>query len=157
MARTSNRTDLPIKKQKPVKGVAGKVGKFSNDWLMPQSPADVAMLLFPYGKVAKGVGRAVKKVIKPASKTKKVTKLAEPKSAVRVKPTDNFVEAPIKDTKLGERSRVFVPRPVKARVPARKPANPARATVKINSARTVQVVKVKPRKKSAAQLRPKKK
>ncbi len=47
---------------------------------------EVQMLLFPYGKVAKGVGRAVKKVIKPASKTKKVTKLAEPKSAVRVKP-----------------------------------------------------------------------
>ena len=87
MAKTSNRTDTPkIKKQTPLKGAAGKAAKFSNDWLMPQNASDVAMLLFPYGKVAKGVGRAVKKVIKPASKTKKVTKLAEPKSAVRVKP-----------------------------------------------------------------------
>lgn len=69
----------------------------------------------------------------------------------------NFVEKPISDTKFGASPGVFVPRVVKARVPARKPANPARGTVKINSAKTVQVVKVKPRKKSAAQLRPKKK
>jgi len=60
MAKTSNRTDTPkIKKQTPLKGTAGKAAKFSNDWLMPQNASDVAMLLFPYGKVAKGVGRAV--------------------------------------------------------------------------------------------------
>lgn len=87
MARTSNRTDMPkIKKQTPIKGAAGKAAKISNEWIMPQNATDVAMYLVPYGKVAKGVGRAVKKVIKPASKTKKVTKLAEPKSNVKVKP-----------------------------------------------------------------------
>ena len=75
MAKTSNRTDIPkIKQQKPIKGVAGKVGKFSNEWLMPQSPADVAMFLFPYGKVAKGVVKGTKKVVKSATKVKKVTK-----------------------------------------------------------------------------------
>jgi hypothetical protein len=55
------------------------------------------------------------------------------------------------------RSNNAARKPAPASTPARKPANPARATVKINSAKTVQVVKVKPRKKSAAQLRPKKK
>lgn len=101
--------------------------------------------------------KAAQELAKKAAKaaTAKTAQIA--KNSVKTKPTGNFVEAPIKDTKLGERSRVFVPRPVKARVPARKPANPARATVKINSAKTVQVVKVAPKKKSAAQLRPKKK
>lgn len=36
-------------------------------------------------------------------------------------------------------------KPAPASVPARKPANPARATVKINSAKSVRVVKVAPR------------
>jgi len=75
MARTSNRTDMPkIKKQTPIKGTAGKAAKFSNDWLMPQNATDVAMLLFPYGKVAKGVVKGTKKVVKSATKVKKVTK-----------------------------------------------------------------------------------
>lgn len=75
MAKTSNRTDMPkIKKQTPIKGTAGKAAKFSNDWLMPQNATDVAMLLFPYGKVAKGVVKGTKKVVKSATKVKKVTK-----------------------------------------------------------------------------------
>jgi hypothetical protein len=75
MAKTSNRTDMPkIKKQKPLPGVAGKAAKISNEWIMPQNATDVAMYLVPYGKIAKGVGRAVKKVVKPATKVKKVTK-----------------------------------------------------------------------------------
>ena len=75
MAKTSNRTDMPkIKKQTPIKGTAGKAAKFSNDWLMPQNATDVAMLLFPYGKVAKGVVKSTKKVVKSATKVKKVTK-----------------------------------------------------------------------------------
>ena len=73
MAKTSNRTDMPkIKKQTPLKGTAGKAAKFSNDWLMPQNASDVAMLLFPYGKVAKGVVKGAKKVVKSVTKTKKV-------------------------------------------------------------------------------------
>jgi hypothetical protein len=196
MAKTSNRTDTPkIKKQTPLKGAAGKAAKFSNEWLMPQNASDVAMLLFPYGKVAKGVGRAVKKVIKPASKTKKVTKLAEPKSNVRVKPAAKQVGNPpnsakslektassfyrtwnpetgmedglraagkLRDARVANSKKPTAPgnaaiKPAPASVPARKPANPARATVKINSAKSVRVVKVAPRKKSATQLRPKKK
>jgi len=80
MAKTSKRTDLPlIKKQKPLKGVAGKAAKFSNDWIMPQNATDVAMYLVPYGKIAKATGKAVKKVVKSAkavkapTTTKKVT------------------------------------------------------------------------------------
>jgi hypothetical protein len=77
MARTSNRTELPIiKKQKPLKGAAGKAAKFSNEWIMPQNATDVAMYLVPYGKIAKTAAKAVKKVVKPtkavvASKKKK--------------------------------------------------------------------------------------
>jgi hypothetical protein len=75
MARTSNRTELPlIKKQKPLKGAAGKAAKFSNEWIMPQNATDVAMYLVPYGKIAKGVVKGTKKVIKSATKVKKVTK-----------------------------------------------------------------------------------
>jgi hypothetical protein len=77
MAKTSNRTELPlIKKQKPLKGAAGKAAKFSNEWIMPQNATDVAMYLVPYGKIAKTAAKAVKKVVKPtkavvASKKKK--------------------------------------------------------------------------------------
>jgi hypothetical protein len=77
MAKTSKRTDLPlVKKQKPLKGTAGKAAKFSNDWIMPQNASDVAMYLVPYGKIAKTTAKVVKKVIKPtkavvASKKKK--------------------------------------------------------------------------------------
>ncbi len=81
MARTSNRTELPlIKKQKPLKGVAGKAAKISNEYIMPQNATDVAMYLVPYGKIAKTAAKAVKKVVKPATKavkasttTKKIT------------------------------------------------------------------------------------
>ncbi len=77
MARTSNRTELPlIKKQKPLKGAAGKAAKISNEYIMPQNATDVAMYLVPYGKIAKTAAKAVKKVVKPtkvvvASKKKK--------------------------------------------------------------------------------------
>jgi hypothetical protein len=98
MAKTSNRTDMPkIKKQTPIKGAAGKAAKISNEWIMPQNATDVAMLLFPYGKVAKGVGRAVKKVIKPAAKVKKVVPAKSPaktankmvKNIKKTKPLEN--------------------------------------------------------------------
>jgi hypothetical protein len=114
-------------------------------------------------KVAKKTARPVKEPARtptPDNRPPYSYKTVEINSAKSTKAkgsSNNFVEAPIKDTKLGERSGVFAPRAVKARVPARKPANPARATVKINSAKSVRVVKVKRRKKSAAQLRPKKK
>lgn len=45
------------------------------------------------------------------------------------------------------RSNNAARKPAPASVPARKPANPARGTVRINSAKTVRVVKVAPKKK----------
>ena len=68
MAKTSSRTDLPIIKQKPLKGAAGKAAKISNEYIMPKSASDVAMYLIPYGKVARAVGGIVKKGSKYVSK-----------------------------------------------------------------------------------------
>ena len=68
MAKTSNRTELPIKKQKPVKGVAGKVGPITNEYIMPKNASDVAMYLIPYGKVARAVGGIAKKGSKYVAK-----------------------------------------------------------------------------------------
>ena len=68
MARTTNRTDLPIKKQTPLKGAAGKAAKISNEYVMPQSASDVAMYLVPYGKVARAVGGIAKKGAKYVAK-----------------------------------------------------------------------------------------
>lgn len=73
MAKTSNRTDIKIK-TKPIGGKTGKAIKIADEYFIPKSPADAAMYLVPYGKIAKGVGRAVKKVVKPAVKVKKITK-----------------------------------------------------------------------------------
>ncbi len=69
MARTSNRTELSVKKQTPIKGVAGKVAKISNEYIMPQSASDVAMYLVPYGKIARAVGGIAKKGAKYVAKT----------------------------------------------------------------------------------------
>ena len=69
MARTTNRTDLPIKKQTPLKGAAGKAAKISNEYVMPKSASDVAMYLVPYGKIARAVGGIVKKGSKYVAKT----------------------------------------------------------------------------------------
>ena len=69
MARTSNRTDLPIKKQTPIKGTAGKAAKIVNEYVMPQSASDVAMYLVPYGKIARVVGGIAKKGAKYVAKT----------------------------------------------------------------------------------------
>ena len=68
MARTTNRTDLPIKKQTPLKGAAGKAAKISNEYIMPQSASDAALYLVPYGKVARAVGGIVKKGSKYVAK-----------------------------------------------------------------------------------------
>jgi hypothetical protein len=68
MASTSNRTDLPIKKQKPLKGAAGKAAKISNEYIMPKSASDAALYLVPYGKVARAVGGIVKKGSKYVAK-----------------------------------------------------------------------------------------
>jgi hypothetical protein len=69
MAKTSSRTDLPIIKQKPLKGTAGKAAKITNEYIMPKSASDVAMYLIPYGKVARAVGGIVKKGSKYVAKT----------------------------------------------------------------------------------------
>ena len=79
MARTSNRTDIKIAKQKPFTGNTKKAMDFTNEYLLPKTPADVAMFLFPYGKVAKGAYKGAKKVIKAATKPKKVTKTTKKK------------------------------------------------------------------------------
>ena len=78
MAKTSNRTDIKIK-TKPIGGKTGKAIKIADEYFIPKSPADAAMYLVPYGKIAKATGKAVKKVVKstkavkaPAT-TKKVT------------------------------------------------------------------------------------
>jgi hypothetical protein len=81
MAKYSNRTDIGIKKQKPFTGNTKKLMDFTNEYILPKTPADVAMYLIPYGKIAKGAykgakkitTKTVKKVVKPASKVKKVT------------------------------------------------------------------------------------
>ena len=75
MAKTSNRTDIKIK-AKPIGGKTGKAMKIADEYFIPKSPADAALYLIPYGKIAKGVGSALKKVVKPtkavvASKKKK--------------------------------------------------------------------------------------
>ena len=68
----NNRTDIKIPKQKPMKGPGWEAAKFVDEWFIPKTPADVAMFLFPYGKVAKGVIKGAKKVVKATNKTKKV-------------------------------------------------------------------------------------
>ena len=62
---------------KKVTKATRKIAKTVDEYVMPKSATDVAMLLFPYGKVAKGVGRAVKKVVKPATKVKKIASTAK--------------------------------------------------------------------------------
>jgi hypothetical protein len=104
----------------------------------------------------------------PSLKTLKrnapVKRAADKKLPIQInsaKPTkgssDDFVEAPIKDTKYGERPRVFIPRAVAARKPTRKPtpnpANPPRGTVRINSGSKAPAVL----RKRAVKISPKKK
>ena len=79
MARTSSRTNVNIKKQKPLKGPGWEGLKFVDEYLIPKTPADAAMYLIPYGKIAKGVYKGAKKVIKATTKTKKVTKTTKKK------------------------------------------------------------------------------
>lgn len=79
MPKYSNRTDLGIKKQKPFTGNTKKAMDFANEYLVPKTPADVAMYLIPYGKIAKGAYKGAKKVIKATTKTKKVTKTTKKK------------------------------------------------------------------------------
>ena len=68
MANYSNRTDVKTKKQKPIGGNTGKAIKIVDEYLIPKSPADAAMYLVPYGKVARGVGGIVKKGAKYVTK-----------------------------------------------------------------------------------------
>jgi hypothetical protein len=41
---------------------------------MPKTAGDFISYVLPYGKIAKTTVKAVKKVVKPSAKTKKVTK-----------------------------------------------------------------------------------
>jgi hypothetical protein len=78
MAKTSSRTNVKVK-PKPIGGNTGKAMKIADEYFIPKSPADVAMYLIPYGKIAKSTAKVVKKVIKPtkaikaSTATKKVT------------------------------------------------------------------------------------
>jgi hypothetical protein len=58
MAKTVNRTDTPIK-PKPFTGkpaqaikIAGQIGNA----MIPRTPVDVALTVFPYGRAARAVG-----------------------------------------------------------------------------------------------------
>jgi hypothetical protein len=82
MARYSSRTDVTKIKTKQFTGNTKKAMDFAWEYVVPKTPADVALTILPYGKVAKGAVKAakaikaaktVKKVIKPASKVKKIT------------------------------------------------------------------------------------
>ena len=64
---------------KKVTKATRKVIKTTDEYLVPKTPADVAMFLFPYGKVAKVAYKGAKKVIKAATKPKKVTKTTKKK------------------------------------------------------------------------------
>jgi len=120
------------------------------------------------------VVKIVSKVVKAATKSKApANKLATPKSGVRVKPAAKPVGNPPNDTKMWENyigsvsrggagrgsagkakdARVATSKIAKktvpsAKEPARIPEIPARATVKINSAKSTRVVRVAPKKKS---------
>ena len=63
---------------KKVTKATRSVIKTADEYLIPKTPADVAMFLFPYGKVAKGVIKGAKKVIKPAAKVKKAVPAKSP-------------------------------------------------------------------------------
>jgi hypothetical protein len=68
MPKYSNRTDIGIKKQKPFTGNTKKVMDFANEYVVPKTPADVAMYLIPYGKVARAVAGITKKGAKYVGK-----------------------------------------------------------------------------------------
>jgi hypothetical protein len=82
MPKYSNRTDLGIKKQKPFTGNTKKLMDFTNEYILPKTPADV-VTSWGAGKLLgfgfKGAKAGVKKVIKANTKTKKVTKTTKKK------------------------------------------------------------------------------
>ena len=67
MAKTSNRTDVKVK-SKPIGGNTGKAMKVIDEYLVPKTPADAALYLIPYGKVARAVAGITKKGAKYVSK-----------------------------------------------------------------------------------------
>lgn len=67
MAKTSNRTDVKVK-SKPIGGNTGKAMKVIDEYLVPKTPADAALYLIPYGKVARAVAGITKKGAKYVGK-----------------------------------------------------------------------------------------
>jgi len=67
MAKYSNRTDVRVK-SKPIGGKTGKAMKIVDEYLIPKTPADAALYLIPYGKVARAVAGITKKGAKYVSK-----------------------------------------------------------------------------------------
>jgi hypothetical protein len=79
MARTyNNRTDIKIPKQKPMKGFGWEAAKLVDEYFIPKTPVDVAFTLMG-GSVIKAGVKGTKKVIKAATKSKKVTKTTKKK------------------------------------------------------------------------------
>jgi hypothetical protein len=67
MAKYSNRTDVRVK-SKPIGGKTGKAMKIVDEYLIPKTPADAALYLIPYGKVARAVAGITKKGAKYVGK-----------------------------------------------------------------------------------------
>lgn len=78
MARTSKRTDIKIPKQKPMKGFGWEATKLVDEFFVPKTPVDVAFTLMGGSVIRAGV-KGAKKVIKTATKSKKVTKTTKKK------------------------------------------------------------------------------
>lgn len=68
MAKYSNRTDIKIKKQKPLTGNTKKAADFAWEYIVPKTPVDAAMYLVPYGKIARFTGGIAKKGAKHVAK-----------------------------------------------------------------------------------------
>ena len=67
MAKTTNRTDVRVK-SKPIGGNTGKAMKVIDELFIPKTPADAALYLIPYGKVARAVAGITKKGAKYVGK-----------------------------------------------------------------------------------------
>ena len=78
----TQRTDIKISKQKPMKGFGWEAAKLVDEYFIPKTPADVAFTLMG-GKAlstgAKLAYKGAKKVVKATNKTKKVTKTTKKK------------------------------------------------------------------------------
>jgi hypothetical protein len=90
---------------KKVTKATRKIAKTVDEYVMPKSATDVAMFLFPYGKVAKGVVKGAKKVIKPAAKVKKVVPTKSPAKTAKKLVKNIKKTKPLEDVPTGVSNR----------------------------------------------------